>query len=179
MSLRVLHIFVISKTTCFYHIWKHLHRNHLNFFRMSLLWINVKMISVSGIALKFQNFGMKTTPGQTFLYIASSLNPIWTLEGMIKLGGNQKMHGKAGSMIPFLRKILGKTGNPWDKGRRTKKYDDIKSFLEVKITRYDSSKQERKSHRCLLSTLQLLRKERHHEEMETYISQVGIHAYQS
>jgi hypothetical protein len=30
------------------------------------------------------------------------------------------------------------------KGRRTKKYDDIKSFLEVKITRDDLSKQERK-----------------------------------
>jgi hypothetical protein len=89
------------------------------------------------------------------------------------------MHGKAGSMIPFLRKILGKMGNHWDKGRRTKKYDDIKSFLEVKITRYDLSKQKRKNHRCLLSTLQLLRKERHHEEMGTYISQVSIHAYQS
>jgi hypothetical protein len=55
------------------------------------------------------------------------------------------MHGKAGSMIPFLRKIPGKIGNPWDKGRRTKKYDDIKSFLEVKITRYNSNKQERKA----------------------------------
>jgi hypothetical protein len=31
---------------------------------------------------------------------------------MIKLGGNKKMHGKAGSMIPFLRKIPGKIGNP-------------------------------------------------------------------
>jgi hypothetical protein len=89
------------------------------------------------------------------------------------------MHDRAGSMIPFLRKISGKIGNPWDKGTRTKKYDDIKSFLEVKITRDDLSKQERKSHRSLLPTLQLLRKERHHEEMGTYISQVSIHAYWS
>jgi hypothetical protein len=70
--------------------WKPLHRNHLNFFRKSLLWINVKMISVSGIALKFQNFCMKTTPGQTFLHIASSLNPNW-IGGMIKLEGNKKL----------------------------------------------------------------------------------------
>jgi hypothetical protein len=28
------------------------------------------------------------------------------------------------------------------KGRRTKKYDDIKSFLEVKVIRDDSIKQE-------------------------------------
>jgi hypothetical protein len=55
----------------------------------------------------------------------------------------------------------------------------MKPFSEVKITRYDSSKQERKSHRNLLLTLQLLRKERHHEEMRTYISQVSMHAYQS
>jgi hypothetical protein len=82
-------------------------------------------------------------------------------------------------MISFLKKIPGKIGNPWDKGRRTKKYDDIKSFLEVKITRDDSSKQERKSHRSLLSTLQFLKKERHHKEMGTYISQVSIHAYWS
>ena len=54
------------------------------------------------------------------------------------------MHARAGSMIPFLRKMSGKIGNPWDKGTRTKKYDDIKSFLEVKITRDDLSKQERK-----------------------------------
>jgi len=144
-----------------------------------LLWIDVKMISVSGIALKFQNFCIKTTPCQTFLHVTSSPNPNWTLGGMIKLGGNQKTRGRAGSMILFLRKMSGKIDNPWDKGRRTKKYDDIKSFLEVKITRYDSSKQERKSHRCLLSTLQLLREERHHEEMGTYISQVSIHAYWS
>ena len=55
----------------------------------------------------------------------------------------------------------------------------MKPFLEVKITRYDSSKQERKSHQNLLLTLQLLRKERHHEEIRTYISQVSMHAYQS
>jgi hypothetical protein len=27
---------------------------------------------------------------------------------MIKLGGNKKMHGKAGSIIPFLRKYRAK-----------------------------------------------------------------------
>jgi hypothetical protein len=98
---------------------------------------------------------------------------------MIKLGGNKKTLGRAGSMIPFLRKMPVKISNPWDKGWGTKKYDDIKSFLEVKIIRDDSSKQERRRHRSSLPTLQLLRKERHHEKMRTYISQVSIHAYQS
>jgi len=74
-----------SKQKSFHHIWKPLHRNHLNFFRMSLLWIDVKMISVFGIALKFQKFCMKTTPCQTFLHIASSPNPNWIFGGMIKL----------------------------------------------------------------------------------------------
>jgi hypothetical protein len=49
------------------------------------------MISVSRITLKFQKFCMKTTSCQTFLHIASSPNPNWTLGGMIKLGGNQKL----------------------------------------------------------------------------------------
>jgi len=49
-----LHIFIKSKTKIFHHIWKPLHRNHLNFFKISLLWINVKIIFVSGITLKFQ-----------------------------------------------------------------------------------------------------------------------------
>jgi hypothetical protein len=31
---------------------------------------------------------------------------------MIKLGGNKKTYGKVGFMIPFLRKISGKIGNP-------------------------------------------------------------------
>jgi len=153
--------------------------NHLNFFRMSLVWIAIKIIYVSRIALKFQNFCMKTTPCQTFFHIASSPNSNWTLGGMIKLGGQSKTPDRAGSMIHFLRKMSSKIGNPWDKVQRTRKYDDIKSFLEVKITRYDSSKQEQKSHWCLLSTLQLLRNERHHEEMGTYISQVSMHAYWS
>jgi hypothetical protein len=47
-------------------------------------------------------------------------------------------------MIPFLRKMSGKIDNPWDKGWKTKKYDDIKPFQEVKVPRYDLSKQERK-----------------------------------
>jgi hypothetical protein len=43
--------------------------------------------------------------------------------------GQSKTHARPGSMIPFLRKISGKIGNPLDKGWKTKKYDDIKSFL--------------------------------------------------
>ena len=146
---------------------------------MSLLWIDVKMISVSRIAMKFQKFCMKTTPCQTFLHIASSPNPNWILGGHDQARGQSKALARADSMIPFLKKMLGKIGNPWDKGWRTKKYDNIKSFLEVKITRDDSNKQERRSHRSLLPTLQLLRKERYHEETRNYISQVSIHAYWS
>jgi hypothetical protein len=63
---------------------------------------------------------------------------------MIKLGGNKKTSGRAGSMIPFLRNYWAKLATLEIKGWRTKKYDDIKSFQVVKITRYDSSKQERK-----------------------------------
>ena len=96
---------------------------------------------------------------------------------MIKLGGNKETYDRASSMIPILRKCRAKLATLEIKGRRTKKYDDIKSFLEVKITRDDSSKQKRKSHQSSLPTLQLLRKERHHEEIGTYISQVSIHAY--
>jgi len=47
-------------------------------------------------------------------------------------------------MIPFLRNYWAKLVTLEIKGRRTKKYDDIKSFQVVKVTRYDSSKQERK-----------------------------------
>jgi hypothetical protein len=47
-------------------------------------------------------------------------------------------------MIPFLRNCWAKLATLEIKGRRTKKYDDIKSFQVVKVTRYDSSKQERK-----------------------------------
>jgi hypothetical protein len=129
-----LHIFTKSKIKNFHHFWKPLHWNHLNFFRTSLLWIDVKMISVSGIALKFQKLCMKTTPCQTFLHIASSLNLNWTLGGHDQAEGQSKTPGRAGSMIPSLRKISGKISNHWDKGRGTKKYDDIKPFLRVKIT---------------------------------------------
>ena len=90
----------------FYHFWKHAYRNHLNFFRTSLLWINVEMIFVSVIALKFQNLCMKTTLCQTFYHIV--LFPKKTqfehLGGMIKLGGNPKTYNKIGFMILFLRK---------------------------------------------------------------------------
>jgi len=47
-------------------------------------------------------------------------------------------------MIPFIRNHWAKLATLEIKGRRTKKYDDIKSFQVVKVTRYDSSKQERK-----------------------------------
>jgi hypothetical protein len=83
---------------------KPLNRNQLNFFRMSLLLIDVKMISMSGIALKFQKFCMKTTPCQKPNLPSYSLipkeNPIWILGGMIKLGSNPKTHGRVSSVIP-------------------------------------------------------------------------------
>jgi hypothetical protein len=72
------------------------------------------MISVSGIALKFQKFCMKTTPcrkNQIFLHIASSQTRIKYL-GHDQAGGKIKMHGTVGSIIPFLRKMSGKIGNP-------------------------------------------------------------------
>jgi hypothetical protein len=47
-------------------------------------------------------------------------------------------------MIPFLRSYWAKLATLEIKGRRTKKYDDIKSFPGVNITRDDSSKQEQK-----------------------------------
>jgi len=49
-------------------------------------------------------------------------------------------------MIPLLRKqkMLGEADNPLDKGLWAKKCADVISLLEVKITRYDSSKQEQK-----------------------------------
>jgi hypothetical protein len=49
-------------------------------------------------------------------------------------------------MIPLLRKqrMLGEADNPSDKGLWTKKYVDAIPLIEVKITRYDSSKQEEK-----------------------------------
>jgi hypothetical protein len=64
------------------------------------------MIYVSGIALKFQNLYMKTTPCQTFYHIVSypKKTQFEHLRGMIKLGGNPKTHNKTGSMILFLRK---------------------------------------------------------------------------
>jgi hypothetical protein len=64
------------------------------------------MISMSGIALKFQNLYMKTTPCQTFYHIFSypKKTQFERLGGMIKLGGNPKMHNKTGYMILFLRK---------------------------------------------------------------------------
>jgi hypothetical protein len=62
-------------------------------------------------------------------------------------------------MIPFLKKMLGRIGNPLDKGWRTKKYDDIKPFQKVKVIRYDLSKQEQKGHRRLLPRPKLSRKD--------------------
>jgi hypothetical protein len=97
---------------------------------------------------------------------------------MIKLGGNPKTHDKG-----WLHDSLSKKTKcraelvTFEIKVRTKKHDDIKSFLEVKITRYDSSKQERKGHQSLLPRLKLLRKGRLHEKNEDYISQVSIHTY--
>jgi len=137
------------------------------------------MISVSGIALKFQTFCMKTTPCQKPNLPSYSLIPkpelnIW---GHDQARGQSKTSGRAGSMIPFLRNYWAKLATLEIKGRRTKKYDDIKSFLRVKITRYDSSKQEQKEPSKLTIRLKLLRKGELHEEKGTYISQVSIHAY--
>ena len=64
--------------------------------------------------------------------------------GHDQVGGQPKTPSKVGSMIPFLRNYWAKLATLEIKGRRTKKYDDIKSFPGVNITRDDSSKQERK-----------------------------------
>jgi hypothetical protein len=57
------------------------------------------------------------------------------------MGQSTKTH-KADSMILLLRKqkMLGEADNPSDKGLWTKKYVDVIPLIEVKITRYDSSK---------------------------------------
>ena len=104
-----------------------------------------------------ENISLYKKPKLTFTYPHPKLNPSWTLGGHDQAGGQSKTHGRAGSMIPVLRKMSGKIGNSWDKGWRTKMYDDIKPFPEVKITRCNPSKQKWKSHRSLLPTLQLLR----------------------
>ena len=52
---------------------------------------------------------------------------------------------------------------------------NIMSFLEVKITRCDSSKQERKVIKVYYQRLKLLRKIKLHEEKGTYISQVYMY----
>jgi hypothetical protein len=70
------------------------------------------MISVSGIALKFQKFCMKTTPYQTFLHISLIPKPELNTWGHDQAGGQSKTPGRVGSMIPFLRKISGKIDNP-------------------------------------------------------------------
>jgi len=45
-------------------------------------------------------------------------------------------------LIPLLRKqkMLGKAGNPSDKGLWAKKYVDVIPLPEVMVTRYDSGK---------------------------------------
>jgi len=119
------------------------------------------MIFVSGIALKFQKFYMKTTPCKYTNLPSHSLIPKPDLNtwGHDQVRGQSKTSGRAGSMIPFLRNYWAKLATLEIKGRRTKKYDDMKPFQVVKIIRYDSSKQERESHQSLLPALQLLRKE--------------------
>jgi hypothetical protein len=89
---------------------------------------------------------MKTTPCQKPNLLSYSLIPKPNLNtcGHDQARGQSKTSGRAGSMIPFLRNYWAKLATLEIKGRRTKKYDDIKSFPGVNITRDDSSKQERK-----------------------------------
>jgi hypothetical protein len=72
------------------------------------------MIFVFGIASKFENFCMKTTPYQKPNLPSNSLIPKPELNtwGHDQAGGQSKAPGRAGFMIPFLRKMLGKIGNP-------------------------------------------------------------------
>jgi hypothetical protein len=53
--------------------------------------------------------------------------------GHDQAGGKKKTHGRTGSIILILRKILGRIGNILDKGWRTRKYDNIKPFQEAKV----------------------------------------------
>jgi len=116
---------------------------------------------------------------------------IWILGGMIKLGGNQKHLAELAPWFPFLRNYWAKLATLEIKGRRTKKYDDIKSFQVVKITRYDSSKQEREPSKLTIRDSNFWENENSMKKRElhvekgnpwrkgTYISQVSIHAYWS
>ena len=84
--------FFKTKKKGFHHFWNLSIGITWIFFRMSLFWIDVKMISVSGIILKFQEFCMKTTLCQTYLHITLSSNLIWILASMIKRRGNLAKH---------------------------------------------------------------------------------------
>jgi hypothetical protein len=95
-----------------------------------------------------------------------------TLGGMIKLGGNPKPHGGGWlhDSLPNKTKCMAELTTLEVKIGGHRSIMASNPSPRVKITRYDSSKQEWKDHRSLLPILQLLRNERHHEEMGTYIS---------
>jgi hypothetical protein len=61
---------------------------------------------------------------------------------MIMLRAIRQTHNRVSSLIPLLRKqkMLGKAGNPLDKGLWAKKYVDVIPLPEVMVTRYDSGK---------------------------------------
>jgi hypothetical protein len=70
------------------------------------------MISVSGIALKFQknlhdNNSLSNLPSHSLIP-----KPELNTWGHDQAGGQSKTSGRAGSMITFLRKLSGKIGNP-------------------------------------------------------------------
>jgi hypothetical protein len=60
--------------------------------------------------------------------------------------------------------MLGRAGNHLDKGFGAKKYADVIPLLEVKITRYDSSKQKQRVIKTYYQRLILLRKEKLHKK---------------
>jgi hypothetical protein len=51
--------------------------------------------------------------------------------GHDQAGEHQKIHGRASSMIPFLRKMSGKIGNPNDKGAEDKEVSNQSSLLTL------------------------------------------------
>lgn len=67
-----------------------------------------------------ENISLYKKPKLTFTYPHPKLNPSWTLGGHDQAGGQSKTHGRAGSMIPVLRKMTGKIGNStcWGEGQR-------------------------------------------------------------
>ena len=110
---------------------------------------------MSGIALIFQKFLHGNNSLLNFPSHSLIPKPKFNTWGHDQAKGEnkEKIHDRAGSMILSKKKCWTKLVTLEIKRWRTKKYDDIKYFLGVKITRDDSSKQERKSHRSSLPTL--------------------------